>query len=304
MLGIVTHSDCHLNDPGALHPDCPQRLNVIQNQIISSGLDFVSYRYDAPLASREALTAVHDPDYVDRIFHDAPEAGEVMIDGDTVMTPYSLAAARRAAGAVILGVDLVMRGEACPVFCPIRPPGHHAQRDRAMGFCLFNNAAVGAVQALIAHGLDRVAILDFDVHHGNGTEDIFKNEPRVLFCSSFLQPFYLGTGHASDTANLIDVPLSAGADGAEFREQITAHWLPALEAFKPELILLSAGFDAHIPDDMSGLALVESDYAWLTERILEIARRHAKGRVVSVLEGGYELCALSRSVIAHLTPMV
>ncbi len=304
MLGLISHADCREHDPGPLHPDRPERLDAIHNQIIMSGLEFVIRQYDAPLASRDELKAVHDDDYVERIFAIAPETGEVVIDGDTVMNPHSLSAARRAAGAGIMAVDLAMRGEACPVFCAVRPPGHHAERNKAMGFCLFDNAAVATAHALNAYGLQRVAILDFDVHHGNGTEDIFKDEPRVLFCSSFQHPFYPGTGHASDTRNLVDVPLSAGANGKDFRAAITEHWLPALEAFKPELIVLSAGFDAHMLDDMSGLSLTESDYAWLTERVMECARRHAKGRVISMLEGGYEPGALARSVVAHLKAMI
>ncbi len=304
MLGLISHPECRDHDPGPIHPDRPERLDAIQNQIISSGLEFVVQQYDAPLANRDALTAVHDADYVARIFEMAPTEGEVLIDGDTVMNPHSLSAARRAAGAGIMAVDLTMRGEACPVFCAVRPPGHHAERDRAMGFCLFNNVAVAAAHALNAHGLERVAILDFDVHHGNGTEDIFQDDSRVLFCSSFQHPFYPGTGHASDAANLVDVPLSAGVKGAEYRAAITEHWLPALEAFRPELIVISAGFDAHILDDMSGLSLTEQDYAWLTEKIVDIAQRHADGRIVSMLEGGYEPGALARSVVAHLKAMI
>jgi acetoin utilization deacetylase AcuC-like enzyme len=304
MLGVVSHPDCRSHDPGPLHPDRPERLDAIQNQIISSGLDFVIRHYDAPLASRAALKAVHDDAYVERIFAMAPESGEVVIDGDTVMNPHSLAAARRAAGAGILAVDLLMIGEASAVFCAVRPPGHHAERNKAMGFCLFNNVAVATAQALNTHGLQRVAVLDFDVHHGNGTEDIFKNDGRVLLCSSFQHPFYPGTGHASDTLNLVSVPLSAGTDGATFRVEISKHWFPALEAFKPEMIVVSAGFDGHVLDDMSSLCLTEHDYAWVTEKIMETARRHAKGRVVSMLEGGYETGALARSVVAHLKVMI
>lgn len=304
MLAIVTHPDCLLHDPGPMHPERPERLGAIQNQVISSGLDFVIRTYDAPLATRQALGAAHDAAYVSRIFAQAPETGSVGIDGDTTMTPHSLAAALRAAGAAVLAVDLVMSGEACPVFCAVRPPGHHAERDKAMGFCLFNNVAVGACHAMSRHGLSRVAILDFDAHHGNGTEDIFRDEPRVLLCSSFQHPFYPFTGHGTDTANLVSVPLPAGTGGAEFRRAISEHWLPALERFKPDIVFLSAGFDAHVLDDMSDLRLVEADYAWLTGQVMTIARRHAGGRVVSILEGGYELGALGRSVVAHLKAML
>jgi acetoin utilization deacetylase AcuC-like enzyme len=303
-LGIISHPDCGLHDPGPLHPDRPERLDAIQDRIISSGMDFVCRHFDAPLASREELIRAHDPGYVDRIFALAPVEGVVDIDGDTVMTPHSLAAARRAAGAVVLAVDLVMAGEAGPVFCPIRPPGHHAERDKAMGFCLFNNIAVGACHAMERHGFERVAIVDFDVHHGNGTEDIFRDDDRVLFCSSFQHPFYPFTGHGSDTRCLVDVPLPAGADGKAFREGIGEHWLPALEAFEPQFIFVSAGFDAHADDDMSSLALREADFEWVTERIFDIARRHARGRVVSALEGGYDPGSLSRSVVRHLKVML
>ena len=304
MLAIVTHPDCLLHDPGDWHPDRPERLDAIHNQLIRSGMEFVVRIYDAPLADRAQLIRAHDPDYVDRIVRLAPETGSVEIDGDTMMTPHSLPAARRAAGAAVLGVDLVMRGEAGPVFCAIRPPGHHATRNRAMGFCLFNNAAVAAAHAMAVHGLSRIAVLDFDVHHGNGTEDIFDRDPRVLVCSSFQHPFYPFTGHASDSPTLVSVPLAAGTGGDAFRAGITEHWLPALDTFRPELIVVSAGFDAHLLDDMSGLGLVEADFAWVTERIMEIANTHAAGRVVSVLEGGYQPDVLGRSVVAHLKAML
>jgi acetoin utilization deacetylase AcuC-like enzyme len=304
MLGFISHAACRLHDPGAWHPDRPERLDAIHDQLISSGLDFVVRHYDAPEASRAALEAVHDPAHVARVFAKAPTTGAVLIDQDTVMTPHTLAAALHAAGAVVLGVDLVMSGEACPVFCAVRPPGHHAERGRAMGFCLFNNVAVGARHALDHHGVERLAILDFDAHHGNGAENIFKDDPRVLFCSSFQYPFYPWTGHESNTPNLVDVPLKFATNGPAFRAAITKRWLPALRLFKPELILVSAGFDGHILDDMSGLALSESDYGWLTEQIMSTAREFAGGRVVSVLEGGYELAALGRSVVAHLKAML
>ncbi|MBZ0122609.1 MAG: histone deacetylase family protein, partial [Roseovarius sp.] len=204
----------------------------------------------------------------------------------------------------VLGVDLIMRGEANPVFCAIRPPGHHATRNTAMGFCLFNNVAVAAAHALSEHGLSRVAILDFDVHHGNGTEDIFHSDDRVLFCSTFQHPFYPFTGHESDARNLVDVPLPAGTDGAAFRAAVAEHWLPALESFRPEFLFISAGFDAHILDDMSGLALSEDDYRWLTRELVAVAGAHAQGRILSMLEGGYEPGALARSVVAHVKALM
>lgn len=304
MLAMISHNDCLLHDPGSHHPDHADRLYAINNQIIMSGLDFVIRHYDAPLATREELARAHDPAYVERVFDMAPDEGSVEIDGDTVMSKDTLQAALRAAGAGVMGVDLIMRGEANPVFCAIRPPGHHAEYAKAMGFCLFDNIAVAAAHALEAYGLERVAIVDFDVHHGNGTEDIFKNDERVLFCSSFQHPFYPYTGHESDTKNLVDVPLSAGADGAEFRRQIREHWLPALDEFRPQFIFVSAGFDAHILDDMSGLKLTEADYGWITEELVAIARTHCSGRLLSMLEGGYEPAALARSVVAHLKAML
>ncbi|MCW9059071.1 MAG: histone deacetylase family protein [Gammaproteobacteria bacterium] len=259
---------------------------------------------EAPLASRDQLCRAHDPDYVDHIFHNAPREGYVRLDSDTLMNPHSLAAARRAAGAVILGVDTVMEGRMHQAFCSVRPPGHHAERRRAMGFCIFNNVAVGAAHALCRHGLQRVAIVDFDVHHGNGTEDIFADDPRVLFCSSFQHPFYPYSGTEADTAQAVHTPLRAGSGGTAFRQAVKERWLPRLEAFAPELIMISAGFDAHAEDEMAALAFGEADYRWVTGELLELARRHARGRIVSTLEGGYALAALGRSVVAHLDALL
>lgn len=304
MLAIISHKDCLEHDAGLYHPENAERLNSINNQIIMSGLEFAVRNYDAPLASNEELSRAHDSAYVKRIFDLAPTEGSVEIDGDTVMSTGTLNAALRAAGAGIMGVDLIMSGEANPVFCAVRPPGHHAERDKVMGFCLFNNIAVAAMHALESHGLERVAIVDFDVHHGNGTEDIFKDDDRVLFCSSFQHPFYPFTGHDSDMENLVDVPLPSGTDGLQFRKAIEKHWLPALEAFKPQFVFVSAGFDAHILDDMSNLNLGEADYGWITRKLLEVARCHSKGRVLSMLEGGYEPGALARSVVAHLKALI
>ncbi len=304
MLAYITHPDCMEHDAGYLHPDQPERLSAIDNQLIMSGLDFVVRTYDAPLVTRAELERVHDAAYLDRVYALAPLDGSVAVDGDTMMSPGTLRAAERAAGAGVLGVDLIMKGEAHAGFCAIRPPGHHAEHDKAMGFCLFDNIAVAAAHALEAYGLSRVAIVDFDVHHGNGTEDIFRNEPRVLFCSSFQHPFYPFTGHEKETGNLVDVPLSAGAGGEEFRAAVSEHWLPALEAFKPEFVFISAGFDAHVADDMSHLALTDNDYRWVTEKLLEVARKHANGRVLSMLEGGYEPTVLARSVVAHINVLI
>ena len=304
MLGFISHPACHDHDAGPLHPDTPERLDAINNQLIMSGLDFVVRHHDAPEATRAQLIRAHDPAYVDRIFAAAPESGFVEIDGDTVMSPGTLKAALHAAGAGVMGVDLIMEGRDNPVFCAVRPPGHHATRDRAMGFCLFNNIAVAAAHALAEYDLARIAILDFYVHHGNGTEEIFHSDDRILFCSSFQHPFYPFTGHESDATNLVDVPLPAGTGGEDFRAAIREHWLPALEQFKPQFLFVSAGFDAHVRDDMSSLALTENDYRWLTTEMVKIARTHAQGRILSMLEGGYEPGALARSVVAHVNALI
>lgn len=304
MLAYITHADCLNHDAGPLHPDQPERLSAIENQLIMSGLEFVIRYYDAPLVERAQLERVHDGDYIDRVYAIAPATDPIDIDGDTVMSAGTLRAAERAAGAGVMAVDLVMSGEASSAFCGVRPPGHHAERNKAMGFCLFDNIAVAAAHALEAHGLKRIAIVDFDVHHGNGTEDIFKDDPRVLFCSSFQHPFYPFTGHEKETPNLVDVPLSAGAGSDEFRAAVGEHWLPALNAFAPEFLFISAGFDAHAADDMSHLQLVDDDYRWVTREILKIADAHANGRIVSMLEGGYEPGVLARSVVAHIDAMI
>lgn len=298
-LAYISHYDCMLHDMGH-HPERPERLSAINDRLIASGLDMTLHHYDAPLATRELLEAVHDAAYVDKIFAVSPADELVWVDGDTAMNKHSLKAALRAAGAVGYGVDLVMQDTAQQVFCGVRPPGHHAEHNKAMGFCLFNNIAVGAYHAINNYGLERVAIVDFDVHHGNGTEDIVDGDERVLFCSTFQHPFYPNTGLDPASANIVNSPLAAGADGAAFRDTVTRHWLPRLEAFAPQLIMISAGFDAHQADDMGGLNLVDSDYAWVTRRLCEQADRSAGGRIVSSLEGGYELHALARSVEAHL----
>lgn len=289
---------------GAHHPESPARLGAIQDQLISSGLDYVLLHQDAPQAEREQLCRVHDAGYVDSVFARAPVEDRAWLDPDTCMNPHSLSAALHAAGAVVLGVDLVMSGQSKAAFCNVRPPGHHAERDCAMGFCIFNNVAVGAAHALQAHQLERVAIVDFDVHHGNGTEDIFRDEPKLMFCSTFQHPFYPNTGGEVNSDHIVNVPLSAGAGGREFRDSVTALWLPRLEAFQPQLMLVSAGFDGHLEDDIADLRLVEADFAWVTVEIGKIAGKYADGRIVSTLEGGYDLSALGRSVVAHIKALM
>jgi acetoin utilization deacetylase AcuC-like enzyme len=299
-VAYVTHADCLKHEMGAWHPERPERLTAIEDQLIASGIGPFLARHEAPLATDEQLARVHPLEYVHAIRDAAPQEGTVHLDPDTAMNPYSLQAALRAAGAAVRATDLVLRGQATGAFCGVRPPGHHACRARPMGFCIFNNVAVAARHALEAHGLERVAIIDFDVHHGNGTEEIFANDPRVLMVSTFQHPFYPYSGTEDPAPNMVNVPLPAGAGSKQFRAAVSEAWLPALEGFKPELVLFSAGFDAHAEDDMAMLSLTDRDYAWVTRQVKSVADRHAGGRMVSMLEGGYALSALGRSVVQHL----
>lgn len=297
---FITHRDCWLHDMGAHHPECPERLSAISDRLIAAGLDMYLSFHDAPLATVEQITRVHPEEYVRSIADSAPESGIVHLDPDTAMSPGTWPAALRSAGAGILGVDLVMRGEAENAFCSVRPPGHHAERSRAMGFCFFNNIAIAARHALDMHGLQRVAIVDFDVHHGNGTEDIFAGDARVLMVSTFQHPFYPYSGTVAPARNMVNVPLPAGTRSDGFRQAVADAWMPALRRFSPEMLFISAGFDAHYEDDMASLGLVEADYAWVTQQIKAIAGETAKGRIVSMLEGGYALSSLGRSVTIHI----
>jgi len=303
-ISIISHPDCALHEMGVHHPDTPLRLFAIQDQLLASGLDIVLQHHDAPLATREQLCQVHDANYVEQVFLKSPQEGQAWLDPDTSMNPYTLSAALRAAGAVVLGVDLVMNEKTSAVFCNVRPPGHHAEHDKSMGFCIFNNVAVGAAHALQVYKLKRIAIVDFDVHHGNGTEDIFRDVQEVLFCSTFQHPFYPDTGSDSTSSHIVNVPLPAGTNSAEFRDAVTSHCLPKLEEFQPELILISAGFDGHIEDDIADFKLREQDFAWVTSEIKKIADKYAKGRIVSTLEGGYALHPLGRSVAAHINALL
>jgi len=299
----ITHPDCLRHDMGAGHPENPERLKSV-NGHVHEELPVEGLRMlEAPLAEPAQLKRVHLSSYVDGIFEQAPSTGYLRLDPDTAMNAYSLAAARRAAGAGILGVDEVLAKRARNAFCAVRPCGHHATPNRAMGFCIFNNVAVAAAHALEERGLERVAIVEFDVHHGNGTEDIFSEprwQKRVLMTGFFQHPFYPYSGTQDPAPNMLNVPLAAGSGGAAVREVFERHALPALERFAPELILVSAGFDAHAEDLLGGLALVEEDYEWMTRALDALAARHAQGRIVSMLEGGYNLEALGRSAVAHL----
>lgn len=300
QTAYITHHACLKHNMGYDHPESPERLHAIEDQLIASGIFPLLQQHEAPRVTYEQLTRVHTENHIHTIEKVAPQRGLISLDADTFMNPFTLEAAYRAAGALVLATDLVMSGKVENAFCNIRPPGHHATRDEAMGFCFFNNVAVGVAHAMTQHQLKRVAIADFDVHHGNGTEDIFKHDPRVMLCSTFQHPFYPYCGADSSSNHIINVPLAARADGQAFRAAITQHWLPALESFQPEMIFISAGFDAHREDDMANLNLIESDYTWVTEQIKTIAEKYAQKRIVSALEGGYALQALGRSATAHI----
>lgn len=303
---LITHQACFDHCPPAGHPESPKRLEAVLRAIKSirfKGLD----ELNAPLADREAIRRAHGSELVERILDLFPpvasQKGLVRIDADTAMSAGSALAALRAAGAVIAAVDRVASGEFERAFCAVRPPGHHAERDRAMGFCLFNNIAIGALHARAAHGFKRIAVVDFDVHHGNGTQDIFYNEPDLFYASTHQSPLYPGTGDTSERGvanNILNVPLPPGADGKAFRAAFTSKILPTLDVFAPDFVLISAGFDAHRDDPLAGLNLDESDFEWATREICNLASKHCDGRVVSALEGGYDLKALAASSVAHL----
>ena len=296
----ISHPACKLHDMGAGHPESPQRLSAIKDRLIVSSIDGLLQHHEAPLVTRESLLRVHRESYVDEIEAKAPREGLVQLDPDTSMNPHSLEAARRAAGAVVHGVDLVMTGKVQNAFCAVRPPGHHALSNRSMGFCIFNSVAVAAAHARAAHGIKRVAILDFDVHHGNGTEEIFANEPNVMLCSTFQHPYYPYQGADTVSDHIINTPIAANSGGKEFREAVMRDWIPNVKRFRPDLILISAGFDAHKDDPLAYLKLTEDDYRWVTAEIMKLADEFSKGRLVSALEGGYNLDALGRCVAEHI----
>jgi acetoin utilization deacetylase AcuC-like enzyme len=298
---IFTHAACLAHDPGQGHPECPERLQAVLAAL--AGPRFAALpRHEAPAASHAQLAGAHTAALVARVEACSPRTGHVRLDPDTAMSPASLDAALRAAGAVCAAIDAVAAGPARRAFCAVRPPGHHATRDIAMGFCLFNSVAVGARHAQRAHGFRRIAIIDFDVHHGNGTQDIFWDDPGVLYASSHQAPLYPGTGRADErgtSGNVVNAILPPGSGSAEFRAAWADAVLPAIDAFAPELLLVSAGFDAHRLDPLANLDLDTVDYAWITAELAALADRHAQGRMVSSLEGGYSLTALRESTAAH-----
>ncbi|MBL0088716.1 MAG: histone deacetylase family protein [Ideonella sp.] len=301
---FFTHAECRLHDMGEGHPECPQRLDAIADQLLASGLDIALNHRDAPLATIEQIERAHTANYVTQLkdfMEQVQGSGESRhLDMDTVVCPGTWRAALRSAGAAVAATEAVYRGEVRNAFCATRPPGHHATRDETMGFCFFNNVAIAARHALDVLGVKRVAIIDFDVHHGNGTEDIIAGDERILMASFFQDKLYPNCGGVPKGTNMINVPIPAYTRGMEIREIIDAMWMPRLEEFRPEMLFISAGFDAHREDDLGQLGLVEADYEWITRRLVGLADRHCQGRVVSCLEGGYALSALARSVVTHV----
>ncbi|CAM8655673.1 AcuC Deacetylases, including yeast histone deacetylase and acetoin utilization protein [Oxalobacteraceae bacterium] len=301
-----SHPDCLLHEMGEWHPESPARLQVIEDQLIASGLSGLIERRDAPLAAIEDVRRVHSETVVERIRSHLPAPGDTgyfALDADTLINSHSWRAALRAAGGAVAATDAVVAGEFSTAFCAVRPPGHHATPDASMGFCLFNNIAIAVRHALAVHGFKRVAVVDFDVHHGNGTEAAFLNDPRVLMVSFFQSPLYPYSGEYPDgerPVHLVNIPVPAYTRGDRVRELVQRDWLPALHAHRPEMIFISAGFDAHREDELASMGLIESDYAWITRQLRAVADQYAQGRIVSCLEGGYHLSALGRSVIAHL----
>lgn len=304
LPAYISHPDCLKHAMGDQHPECPERIGAIRDMLLIKGLLDFMQPFEAPLATEGQLAQAHSRMYIHTIAALSPSEGSVQVDPDTSMNPYSYRAALRAAGAAVLATDLVLTKGAGVAFCNVRPPGHHAEYGAAGGFCFFNNVAVGIRHALNVHGLQRVALIDFDVHHGNGSEDILHDDERVLMCSIFEDKLYPFSGNVARGANMVNVALPARCGGDLLRKAVTEQWLPALERFRPQLIFISAGFDGHREDDMGNLALVEADYAWVTRQIVDVARRHCEGRIVSCLEGGYELSALARSAAAHVRALL
>ncbi|WP_207062392.1 histone deacetylase family protein [Motiliproteus sp. SC1-56] len=300
----ISHQDCGLHNMGPEHPESPIRLLAIARQIERSGLNEHLVQMDAVHATPDQIHLAHNPLHPKRLQMRLPEKGVVYTDEDTALCPQSLHAASLAVGGTILATNRVLAGKSDNAFCAVRPPGHHAEHNMAMGFCFYNNVAIGALHALAQPGIERVAVLDFDVHHGNGTVDIFKDRPEVLVCSTFQHPFYPERYSTLERPNIVNCPLPANSDGTAFRHAVESRWLPALQAHKPDMIFISAGFDAHWEDPMADLKLNEEDYRWVTQLILDTARIYSGNRVVSVLEGGYNPSSLAYSAQAHLEALL
>lgn len=303
-VGFITHADCELHDPGPEHPESPRRLAAIRDQLIAARLLDLLVEHQAPAVTREQLLRVHDTAYLEELAARSPRRGLAELDPDTRLSPQSLRAAARAAGAAVLGVDLVQAGELARAFCCVRPPGHHAARGHAAGFSIYNNLAVGVAQALAVHGVERVAIFDFDAHYGDGTEAIFARERRVMVASIYQLGLYPGLGEAAMPSRFAHAGLAPASTGAALKEAARETLLPALHDFRPELVFVSAGFDGHLEDELAGLALLEPDYEWISRELVDLAEEHAGGRLVSVLEGGYALGALGRGAAAHVRALL
>lgn len=302
--GYITHPDCELHEMETGHPESPRRLAAIAEYLKQRDVYDKLIHLEAPLAEKSQLYRVHRRDYVDGIFEACPSEGAEVLGPDVLANQHTLAAALRAAGAGVFAVDQIMANKIRSAFCAVRPPGHHAERNQAMGFCIFNNVAVAAAHALAVHGLKRVAIVDFDVHHGNGTEDVLQGDTRILFCSSYQHPFYPFSVPESSHSNILHTPMHAGTGSDEFRDWVREHWIPKLDHFQPELLFISAGFDAHQADPMADVHLDERDYKWVTRELRLIADKYCGGSIVSCLEGGYDLTALSRSVYQHILALM
>ena len=303
---LFTHAACFEHDPGRHHPESPARLKAVLSALETEEFALLDRR-EAPRAELDQVARAHPMRFVERTLAVVPRAGHAALDGDTIISPGSGEAALRAAGAVCAAVDAVMLGEARNAFCAVRPPGHHAEPEIAMGFCMFNNVAIGAYQARARHGIKRVAVMDFDVHHGNGTQAMFWGDAELFYASTHQFPLYPGTGSREERGahnNIVNVPLPAMTDGVRFREQFQAHIAPAMRAFKPELVMISAGFDAHESDPLASLRLRTPDYAWATAELAKVANEFCQGRVVSTLEGGYDLHALADASAAHVRTLM
>jgi acetoin utilization deacetylase AcuC-like enzyme len=301
---LITHQDCTLHEISAGHPEQPARIGAVLSEVVGQGLFEMLHQFEATEAARDYLVSAHSETYVDQLFAVAPDSGSVQLDADTAMNAHSLRAARLGVGAGLQAVDLVVDGDFDTAFCCVRPPGHHAERSEAMGFCFFGSVAIAALYALQKPGINRTAIIDFDVHHGNGTEDLIGDHADIFFCSTFQYPLYPGKYGKNVPGRKINLPLAAGSNGDELKRVMNEHCLPALRSFAPDLILISAGFDAHRDDPLASLEFVEDDFAWVTRELVDVAKDTANGRVVSMLEGGYDLPALGKSAAAHIRELL